>query len=137
MRERIRSLVRKWLFGTRAESPRLRRIIRRSARNGFNGLLRIYPRCSTLGLNHRSRGLTRRVSPSVRGERSGAAPWRKAMRRDNATWAVCLRCSPSAGQQKRPGTLLLRARSIARASNTVRSHRIPPRVRDDRETPLK
>ena len=62
--------------------------IRRSARGSFNGLLRIYPRCSTLGLNHRSRGLTRRVSPSVRGEKVGAAPWRKAMRRDNATWAV-------------------------------------------------
>ncbi len=111
--------------------------VRRSARDGFNGLLRVYPRCSTLGLNHRSRGLIRRVSPSVRGERFGAAPWRKAMRRDNATWAVRSRCGRQPGQQKRPGALLRRARSIARASNTVRVHRIPPRVRDDRETPLK
>jgi hypothetical protein len=62
--------------------------IRRSARDGFNGLLREYPRCSTLGLNHRSRGLTRRRLPSVRGASLGAAPWRKAMRRDLALWAV-------------------------------------------------
>jgi hypothetical protein len=62
--------------------------IRRSARDGVNGLLREYPRCSTLGLNHRSRGLPRLSPPSVRGANLGAAPWRKAMRRDTATWAV-------------------------------------------------
>ena len=62
--------------------------IRRSARDGFNGLLREDPRCSTLGLNHRSRGLPRLGPPSVRGASLGAAPWRKAMRRDIAIWAV-------------------------------------------------
>ena len=53
-----------------------------------SGLLRETPGERTLLFDHRSRGLNAPWLPSLRGDSRSAAPWRKAMRRENATWAV-------------------------------------------------
>jgi hypothetical protein len=53
-----------------------------------SGLLRETPGERALLFDHRSRGLSAPWLPSLRGDSRSAAPWRKAMRRENATWAV-------------------------------------------------
>ena len=85
-------------------------------------LLREAPGGRPLWFDHRSRGLNAPWLPSLRGDSRSAAPWRKAMRRENATWAV------------RAGVVVLSGG--ARVGPSPRSchrtthrgvHRIPPR----------
>jgi len=65
-----------------------------------------------------------------------AAPGSHALGRPRAMLVISRANKKGQGPQSQMASQC-RARSIARASNTVRVHRIPPRVCDDRETPLK
>jgi hypothetical protein len=75
-------------------------------------------------------GVLHLAAAPVEGDGRKAAPWRKAMRRDIARWAVRAR----RGRQPHLPREVTPARS--ETSNAARAHRIPPRVRDDREPPL-
>jgi hypothetical protein len=110
--QRIRSLACKNKFLARKHSHHEHaENIRRSARNGFRGSLRIR-------------------SPRRPIHASGHRSWRKAMCRDHAVWA-----NPRNGIvvsldriKKRRAFSSVAPDHPARASNTARGHRIPPRV---------
>ena len=107
-------------------------IIRRSARNGFNGLLRTAPGGRSF-VTRRYRGLTDQLAQSgtsvtCRSLARGIAP-------GPPTWAV--RDRRGRHRHRRASRQAGETPHASERSNTDRVHRIPPRVRDDRDPPLK